>query len=65
MPVWNCLPPKIDLQTYWKFSIIIRFEPSLSLLVKRMVLPSGETLRPTIKKPSIFVSSRLLLFENW
>src|SRR5437588_1602980 len=53
-----------NLSHYWKFSIIIRSAPAVALLLNRMVLRSGDTLRPVNTAPGIFVSTRLPLLEN-
>lgn len=37
---------------YRKFSIIIRSAPELTVRLYRMVLPSGETAKPAVNRPT-------------
>ena len=48
-----------------KFSMSIRSEPEVTLLVNRNVLRSGETVKPRPGVPPILVSRRLVPVENW
>src|SRR5262249_11793224 len=40
--------PPTDDRAYWKFSIITRSEPWLTTFAYRTVVPSGETVRPSL-----------------
>lgn len=57
--------PEARIESYWKFSIIIRSAPKAMVLLKRIVFRSGDTLNPTKTPPSIFANTRLTELENW